>query len=81
MPGRGKDVPVIVEHTVAALIKKGIPREKAWAIAVGHLQDLGVLKKGTLDLTKKGKIANAKHLKEPSAVSRAKILLAKGTKR
>ncbi len=78
MPGRGRDVPEIVEHTVAALIKKGISRKRAWAIAVGHLQDVGILKKNKMDLTEKGKKYNTKHLKEPSSIGRAKILLAKG---
>ncbi len=78
MPGRGRDVPAIVEHAVAALIRKGVPREKAWKMIVGHFQDIGILKKGTIDLTEKGKRMNAKHLKEPSAVKRAKIALAIG---
>ena len=82
MPGKGKkSVPTIVEHAVAALIKKGVIRKKAWKMVVGHFQDIGILKKGTIDLTEKGKRMNAKHLKEPNAISQKKIALAIGKKK
>ena len=63
---------------VAALIKKGFSRERAWATAVARAQQLGYLKKGSIDLTKKGKSWNAKHLKEPRSLRAKKVALAKG---
>jgi len=71
-------VPEAVEHMVAALIKRGFSRERAWATAVARAQQLGYLKKGTLDLTKKGKAWNAKHLKEPISERLKKLRLALG---
>ena len=80
MPGR-KRVPEAVEHMVAALIRKGMPRDRAWATAVARAQQLGYLKKGTIDLTKKGKSWNSKHLKEPKSVRAKKVALAKGKRK
>jgi len=77
MTGR-KRVPEAVEHMVAALISKGMSRERAWATAVARAQQLGYLKKGTIDLTKKGKSWNSKHLKEPKPVRKKKVLTALG---
>lgn len=77
MPGR-RDVPEAVEHMVAALIRKGMPRDRAWSTAVARAQELGLLKKGTLDLTRKGKIWNAKHLKEPRRLRLRKVKTALG---
>lgn len=71
-------VPEAVEHMVAALIRKGIPRDRAWATAVARAQQLGLLKKGTIDLTKKGRSWNAKHLKEPRRQRLRKIQTALG---
>lgn len=74
-----RNVPEIVEHVVAALMRKRhMPRETAWAVAVKSLQNAGILRKGTLTLTKKGRSANARHLREPKALRRAKVKLATG---
>ena len=73
-----RGVPEIVEHVVAALIRKGYSREQAWKIAVGSLQKKGILKEGSIDLTKKGRSKNSKHLKEPKKVRARKIALATG---
>lgn len=48
-------MPQILDHLVKKLIKKGYPEDQAWAIATSQLQKRGLLKKGTQDLTKKGK--------------------------
>ena len=75
-------VPEGVEHVVGAIYaklrKKGITRQQAWAIAVGRLQDLGYLKKGTLQLTKKGKKWNLKKLKEDKEKRAKRISMATG---
>lgn len=59
MPG-GK-LPKIVEHVAAAIYvknrnKKNWDATRALATAISQLQAVGILKKGTLTLTKKGKI-------------------------
>jgi len=78
MPGNRGKVPEILDHTVAALIRQGKSRQQAWAIGVAGLQRAGILKKGTLKLTSKGKKANQKHLLEPKSVRLRKDRLAKG---
>ena len=77
----GKKVPEPVKHIVASLIDKGYTRQQAYAIAVGRLQDLGYLKKGTLDLTKKGKAKLSKHYKEPKTVRLKKVNKARKNKK
>lgn len=72
------NVPEALEHMVAAMIRKGMTRKRAWATAVARAQQLGLLKKGTLNLTEKGKSWNAKHLKESTAMRLAKVSLATG---
>jgi len=81
MPGRKKGVPEILDHTVAALIRQGKPRQQAWAIGVAGLQRAGILKKGSLQLTKKGQKYNKRHLAEPKSVRLKKDRLAKGKKK
>jgi len=61
--------------------EKGCNRQKAYQIAVGRLQKLGYLKKGTLNLTKKGKAKLSKHYKEPKKVRLAKVNKARKTKK
>ena len=74
----GKKVPEPVEHAVASLMKKQkISREKAYRIIVGRWQKLGYLKKGSLDLTEKGKKKLNKHYREPKKVRLAKVNLAR----
>ncbi len=77
----GRKVPEPVEHMVAALMKKGYSRSQAYAIAVGRLQNLGYLKKGTLDLTKKGKSKLSKHYKEPKSERLRKVNKARKNKK
>lgn len=72
----GRKVPEPVEHMVAALVRKGYDKKRAYAIAVGRLQQLGYLKKGTLKLTEEGKRKLAEHYKEPLRVRARKIALA-----
>ena len=74
----GKKVPEPVEHAVASLMKKRkISRRKAYQIIVGRWQKLGYLKKGSLDLTEKGKKKLSKHYREPKKVRLAKVNLAR----
>ena len=78
----GRKVPEPVEHAVAALMKeKGYSREKAYKIIVGKWQDLGLLKKGTIDLTAKGKRKLSKHYKEPKKVRLRKVNMARKRKK
>ncbi|RLC49277.1 MAG: hypothetical protein DRH57_00210 [Candidatus Cloacimonadota bacterium] len=78
----GKKVPEPVEHAVAALMReKKIPREEAYRIIVGHWQKLGYLKKGTLDLTAKGRKKLSKHYKEPKSVRLRKVNMARKYKK
>jgi hypothetical protein len=48
-------MPKVLEERVSALEKKGLPKERAYAIATSSLQAEGVLKKGTNKLAKGGK--------------------------
>ena len=78
----GRKVPEPVEHMVASIMKKqGVSRQRAYAIAVGRLQKLGYLKKGTLDLTVKGKSKLIKHYKEPKSVRLKKVNMARNNKK
>jgi len=77
----GRKVPEPVEHAVAALVKKGYSRERAYRIIVGRWQKLGYLKKGTIDLTKKGKAKLSEHYKEPKKVRLRKVNVARKHKK
>ena len=46
-------MPKILDQRVAALIRSGVPKSTAYAIAVSQLQREGKLKKGTLKLASK----------------------------
>lgn len=64
-PKKGGETPYIVDDMVQGLMKdKGYSKEKAFNIVIGSLQDKGILKEGTKDLTEKGKRHNRKELKE-----------------
>ena len=77
-----KKVPEIVEHAVAKVMKKKkVPREQAYAIVVGGFQKAGILKKGTLKLTQKGRAKSAKHYKEPKKIRLAKVNMARKHKK
>lgn len=78
----GKKVPEPIEHMVAAIMKeRGVPRERAYAIAVGRLQKLGHVKKGSLELTSKGKKALSKHYSEPKSERLKKVNMARKNKK
>lgn len=77
----GRKVPEPVEHMVAALMDEGFDRQTAYAIAVGRLQKLGYLKKGTLDLTKKGRAKLSKHYREPKKERLKKVNRARKRKK
>jgi|GEM_PF-2807604 len=78
----GKKVPEPIEHMVAAIMEKQkVPRSKAYAIAVGRLQKLGYVKKGSLELTAKGKKKLSKHYKEPKSVRLRKVNKARKKKK
>lgn len=69
-------MPKIVERLVRQLKAKGKDDGDARAIAVSSLQKHGVLKKGTTDLTPKGKVRDSM-----SAAERAKDRYAKASGR
>jgi hypothetical protein len=48
-------MPQILEDRVKALMKKGMSRSQAYAIATAALQKEGKMKKGSQKLTRKGK--------------------------
>ena len=48
-------MPKILEDRVEALMKKGMSRERAYAIATSSLQKEGKMKRGSQKLTSKGK--------------------------
>jgi|TARA_Y100000296_G_C5169600_1_gene256554 hypothetical protein len=48
-------MPAILERLVRQLKAKGVSKNKAHAVAVSQLQRAGIIKKGTLELTAKGK--------------------------
>ena len=77
----GRKVPEPIEHAVAALVKKGYSRERAYKVIVGKYQKLGYFKKGTLDLTEKGKKKLSKHYKEPKKTRLRKVNLARKHKK
>ncbi len=49
-------MPEILDSLHSTLMKKGYNSGQAYAIAVGRLQEYGILKKGTVVLTEKGKV-------------------------
>ena len=51
-------VPKILDSCVKSVMKKGMPRSRAFAICTAQLQKSGVFKKGTQELTDKGKRRN-----------------------
>lgn len=65
-------MPKILERLKNQLEAKGHSESSAFAIATSQLQKHGVLKKGTQELTAKGKVRN-----EMSAAERAKDRAAK----
>lgn len=52
-------MPKILERLKNQLVAKGIPTSNAFAIATSQLQKHGVLKKGSQELTIKGKTRNS----------------------
>lgn len=52
-------MPAILERLVSQLKAKGMPENKAYAVATSTLQKSGSLKKGTSDMTAKGKKRSA----------------------
>lgn len=48
-------MPAILERLVSQLTAKGMPRDKAFAVATSQLQKAGNLKAGTQQLTSQGK--------------------------
>lgn len=65
-------MPKILERLVGQLEAKGMPKSRAFAVATNSLQKTGVLKKGTQELTPKGK-----KRQEMGAAGRAKDRAAK----
>lgn len=47
-------MPKILEERVAALMRKGMDRERAYAIATSSLQKEGKMERGSQKLTSKG---------------------------
>ena len=47
-------MPKILERLVSQLVKNGMPKDKAYAVAVSKLQKSGNLKKGSTEPTEKG---------------------------
>lgn len=52
-------MPEILERLVSQLQAKGMPRQKAYAVATSTLQKSGSLKKGSQEMTPKGKARSA----------------------
>jgi hypothetical protein len=48
-------MPKILERLVSQLMEKGMDRNKAYAVATSQLQKHGTMKKGSQELTEKGK--------------------------
>lgn len=67
-------MPKILERLVSQLKEKGMDKNRAYAVATSSLQRSGVLKKGTQDLTAKGKTRQAM-----GAAGRAKDRAAKAS--
>jgi hypothetical protein len=67
-------MPQIKERLVGQLLKKGMPKAKAYAVASSTLQKAGDLKPGTDQLTAKGK-----KRQEMGAAGRAKDRAAKAS--
>lgn len=51
-------MPKILDKSVEAISKKGVPKSMAYGMAVASLQKAGILKEGTVELTEKGKKMN-----------------------
>lgn len=51
-------MPKILDKSVEAISKKGVPKAMAYGMAVASLQKAGILKEGTVELTEKGKKMN-----------------------
>ena len=68
-----KGIPEPLAHAVSAIMEQGYTRDQAYAIATKQFQRYGLLKKGTHDLTEKGKRKLAKHYKEPKKERLKKI--------
>lgn len=67
-------MPAILERLVAQLQAKGMPKAKAYAVATSTLQKSGSLKKGSQEMTPKGKTRSAM-----GAAGRAKDRAAKAS--
>ena len=52
-------MPAILERLVSQLQAKGMPKQKAYAVATSTLQKSGSLKKGSDEMTSKGKTRSA----------------------
>jgi hypothetical protein len=69
-----KKTPEPLEHMVAAIMEdKGVPRDRAYAIATKRLQDIGYMKKGKKELTNEGRKKLSKHYKESKSVRLKKM--------
>lgn len=68
-------MPAILERLVSQLQAKGMSKSRAYAVATSQLQKSGVLKKGTTELTSKGKKRQSM-----GAAGRAKARASKGSK-
>jgi len=51
-------MPKILDRLVESAEKRGVPKSMAYGMAVASLQKAGVLRKGTMELTEKGKKMN-----------------------
>lgn len=58
------ETPTFIKHQVRAITKKGLPKSRAYAVAVGQSQNVGNLEPGTKKLTAKGKTLERKHALE-----------------
>lgn len=67
-------MPKILERLKSQLQAKGMDESKAYAVANSQLQKRGIMKKGTQELTAKGKVRN-----EMTAGERAKDRAAKAS--
>lgn len=77
MPGRGGKLPRIIERMAIAIFvenrNKGITPTQALKIAVKRCQELGYVKKGTFELTEKGRKWLAKKGKEKAQMDTRKF--------
>lgn len=64
-------MPKILDEAVKELIKKGMPKSQAYAIATASLQKSGSLKKGTRTATSKG-LKRGKMTKKQRVKTRSK---------